>query len=386
MGEGTPLRVLHVVSTNERRGAEMFVADLIRVMDDPGIEERVAVMRDAGNPPAPFGGATALTGPNGGLVPFLGVNVRTGLALRDAIRSWRPHVVMAHGGEALKYSVLVHGAGRLVYRRVGATPAWMAGRARRRVYSALMRRADLTIAVAETTRNEAIEAFGLDPRRTLSIPNAVDHQRVTAVRSRAETRAALGIAADTTIVLFVGALNDEKDPGAALTIARRAMGVTPGGAVLVMVGDGPLRTDVEGRVRADPTAGRALVLGSRSDVGDLMAASDVLLVTSRTEGMPGCVIEAGMSGLPVVGYAIGGVAEVVIDGQTGSLAAPGDEHALADALGRVLVDAASRRAMGDAGRARCRSTFDVRAVAPRYAELYRTLAGEAALIATGGRP
>ena len=359
MGERT-LRVLHVVSTNERRGAEMFVADLIRVMDEAGIEERVAVMRDAGDPPAPFGEATALTGPNGGLLPFLGVNVRTGLALRTLIRTWQPQVVMAHGGEALKYAVPSRGGAKLVYRRVGATPAWMAGPARRRVYSALMRRADLTIAVAEATRQEATGAFGLDPRRTIAIPNAVDRERVTATRGRTAVRAELGIGTDAPVVLFVGALNDEKDPRAALAVVRPAMGSNPD-TVLVMVGDGPFRGDVEAGARAAGIAGRVLILGARSDVGDLMAASDVLLLTSRTEGMPGCVIEAGMAGLPVVGYAIGGVPEVVIDGRTGSLAAPGDERALADLLVTMLGDAASRRAMGESGRARCRSMFDVRA-------------------------
>jgi glycosyltransferase involved in cell wall biosynthesis len=365
------IRVLHVVSTNERRGAEMFVADLVGAVEDPGIEQQVAVLRDAGRPPVPFGSALTMVGRDQ-VVPLANVNVGTALALRRLVRRGRLRIVLAHGGEALKYAVAVRGSAALVYRRVGATPAWMAGRARRRVYGALMRRADAVVAVSEATRRDTIAAFGLDPARTITIPNAVDHRRVEPKRGGEATRAELGIAHDAPVALFVGALNEEKDPLLAVDVARRAFATVPQ-ARLLIVGEGSLRDEVAGRCEAAGLSTNVSLLGSRADIGDLLAAADALLLTSRTEGMPGVVIEAGMAGVPVVGHSVGGVPEVVVDGQTGVLAPFGDVGRLADGLVRVLTDGEVRERLGGAGRTRCHALFDVSSVARSYERLFRTM-------------
>src|SRR4030095_10598744 len=83
-------------------------------------------------------------------------------------------------------------------------------------------------------------------------------------------------------------------------------------------------------------AGRAVVLGSREDVGDLLAASDLMVFASRTEGMPASLIEAGMAGLPVAATTLPGVPEVVVDGTTGLLVPPGDREELRGAVERLL--------------------------------------------------
>jgi glycosyltransferase involved in cell wall biosynthesis len=112
------------------------------------------------------------------------------------------------------------------------------------------------------------------------------------------------------------------------------------------------------------------MLGSRSDVADLLAASDALLLASRSEGMPGCVIEAGMAGLPVVSYAVAGVPEVVVDGMTGFTVAPGDLHTLAHRIATLLGDPDLRSRLGEAARDRCERTFGISAIASRYLAVY----------------
>jgi len=121
-------------------------------------------------------------------------------------------------------------------------------------------------------------------------------------------------------------------------------------------------------------------VGARSDTADLLAASDVMLLASRTEGMPACLIEAGMAGLPTVAYSVGGVPEAVEDGSTGLLVPPGDEEGLSRSMLRLLGDAALRGDMGSAAERRCCSTFDMDVVAPRYLEVYRDAAGRAARV------
>jgi glycosyltransferase involved in cell wall biosynthesis len=126
-----------------------------------------------------------------------------------------------------------------------------------------------------------------------------------------------------------------------------------------------------------------MLLGNRPDVSDLMAAADVLVLASRTEGMPGVLIEAGLMGLPVVAYAIAGVPEVVIDDRTGRLVTAGDEAALTSVALEVLADPALRTRLGAEARTRC-ADFDIRIVAPRYARLYESLSTDSK-VATASR-
>jgi len=99
----------------------------------------------------------------------------------------------------------------------------------------------------------------------------------------------------------------------------------------------------------------------------------VLLFASCSEGMPATVIEAGMVGLPVAGYAVAGVSEVVESGMTGLLAPAGDTRLLRSHVVALLADGERRRLMSAAARERCHARFDIGAVAPRYLDLYRTL-------------
>ena len=172
-------------------------------------------------------------------------------------------------------------------------------------------------------------------------------------------------------MISIGALTWEKDPQAHLEVSSLVRQQRPD-VVHLFVGDGPLRPALESSIRDVGDAVR--LLGTRGDVADLLAAADVLLLASRVEGLPGCVIEAGLAGRPTAAYSVAGVPEVVEDGRSGLLALPGDVRSLAGAVVRLLADDALRDSVGSAARARCRSRFDIRVVAPRYRRLYEELA------------
>jgi glycosyltransferase involved in cell wall biosynthesis len=118
---------------------------------------------------------------------------------------------------------------------------------------------------------------------------------------------------------------------------------------------------------------RVELLGARADVPDLLARSDVFVLSSRSEGFPVSVLEAMAAGLPVVATDVGGVGEAVEDGETGFLIPAADSEALAAALERLLVDGELRRRLGAAGRARALRLFDVSRYRAAYEELYRRL-------------
>jgi glycosyltransferase involved in cell wall biosynthesis len=367
------LRILHLIATGQRRGAEVFASDLVAALDDPGLPQRVAVLR--GEPPwaVPFGVPSSALGAHHG-PPGLPLQTAAVRALRRALRSWPPDLIQAHGGEALKYVVAATGPRRppIVYRRIGSVAGWLSSGPKRAIYRQLVRRATRVVAVADSVRRETIDAFRLPPDRVVTIPNGVDLDRLEPARGREVTRAELGVPPEATVVLSLGALSWEKDPlghlaaSAPLLRGRR-------NAMHLFAGDGPLRGELEAAAGREGLGSSVRLLGSRADVGDLLAASDLLLFASRTEGMPASVIEAGVAGLPVVGVALTGVPEVVEHGVSGLLVRPGDPGGLRLALARALDDASLRERMGNVARERCRSRYGMGNIAAAYRNLYEEL-------------
>jgi glycosyltransferase involved in cell wall biosynthesis len=364
------LRVLHVVTTGERRGAEMFAADLIRWLNGVGAEQRVGLLRGSDAPPAGYEAPTQVVGSPqrrrlGSLDP------RAVVRLRSLVRSWRPHIVQAHGGDPLIHATLAGAGsgGRLVYRRIGLST----GRARHRLgrlsYGALIRRSSRIIAVADAVRRETIELFRVAPQDVMTIPRGVDRRRLRPTGARDKNREALGIAPGSPVVLTLGALSWEKDPLAHLEVMDLVRRELPD-AVHLIAGEGPMRGAVEGRILELGSDRLTRVLGSREDVGDLLSCVDLLLLASRVEGMPGCLIEAGLAGLPAVAYDVAGVSEVVVEAVTGFVVPQGDVAALARRAVQVLSGPEIGRRLGMDARARCEQRFEISAIAPRYLSIY----------------
>lgn len=358
--------MLHVVATDQRRGAEVFASDLVRSLDAT-TEQEVVVLR-----PSTAGATVSFAPPiqTAPLGPFL--RTPSPLVVAAAVRRWRPDVLLAHGGEPLRAAVLAPGRRPpLVYRRIGGAPAAMRRPARRRWHRSLIRRADAVVAVAEAIRQETLALFDLDPTRVVTIPNGVDPSRVQG-GDRSEARSDLGLAHDALVVLSLGSLSWEKDPLAALEASARARAADDS-VLHLFVGSGPLCKVLEERASHE----RAVrVLPSTAEVAGVLAAADLLLFTSRPdgmEGMPATIIEAGLAGRATVAVDVAGVGEVIEHDETGLLVAHASD--VGGALAELLGDPARLGALGAAARRRCESQFTIDAVAPRYGELLNRVAG-----------
>ncbi len=145
---------------------------------------------------------------------------------------------------------------------------------------------------------------------------------------------------------------------------------------LIMVGDGPLRPAVEERIQTLGLQDRVELTGRLEDPVPALHRFDVFVLPSHNEGMGRAAVEAMAAGLPVVASRVGGVPDVVQDGQTGLLVPPGDPEALAAALDRLLQDEALRMAMGEAGLRRAEA-FSDRVMFERLEALYAEVLAEA---------
>jgi glycosyltransferase involved in cell wall biosynthesis len=366
------LRVLHVLATNQRRGGETYAADLVQGLVELAVDQRVAVLQRAEGPELRFHAPAGVVG-GGPVLPALGVDLGAIRRLRLIVARWRPHVVHAHGSGPFKHAALAlpgsHPA--LIYGRIGS--AWVFTGPRLWTYRALIRRADRVFALSDSLVRETVDVFGVPEDRVLRMPGGVHPSFLESVRGREATRRDLGVGPHEPVLLSLGALSPEKDPLGQLDVAAAVLEKVPD-ATYVVAGDGTLRPALEAAVRERALGQRVRVVGPRSDVGDLLAAGDVLLLASRFEGVPRVILEAGMAGVPAVAYAVAGIPETVDDGETGSLAEAGDAGGLALAASRLLTDEGLRRSMGTAARERYLARFGAHEVARAYLAVYEELA------------
>jgi sugar transferase (PEP-CTERM/EpsH1 system associated) len=142
---------------------------------------------------------------------------------------------------------------------------------------------------------------------------------------------------------------------------------------LVMVGEGPLRTEAQALLDAAGVGHLAWLPGERADVPNVMRGLDCFVLPSLAEGVSNTILECMASGLPVLATDVGGNAELVLNGNTGDLVAAGDAELLALGLLRMSADPARAAGMGRAGRARVEQHFSLPAMVGAYQTLYDRL-------------
>jgi glycosyltransferase involved in cell wall biosynthesis len=231
--------------------------------------------------------------------------------------------------------------------------------------------ADRVIAVCEANAREALALGIATPEQLAVIVSGVPAAAVVS-GDRARGRAALGLPEDTPVVGTVTRLMEQKAPLDFVAAARRIVAADPAAHVLV-VGDGPLRAEVERAATGDP---RIHLLGFRHDVPDLLAATDVVAFSSLWEGLGRALTEAVLAAKPVVATAVNGVPDLVVDGTNGYLVPPGRPDLLAERTLAVLGLPDHGASLGAAGAARIRARFDVTEMIAGIDALYREALGQ----------
>jgi glycosyltransferase involved in cell wall biosynthesis len=191
----------------------------------------------------------------------------------------------------------------------------------------------------------------VSPKRIAFIPNGLfvaPPNQPSEIRAR--VRESLGFEEDDFLWLSVGRLAPQKD-FASLLVAMRALIEDQPNARLVVAGEGPLRSDLLQQARGLGLQERVGFLGFRDDVVELLTTADAFVLSSRWEGSPKVVAEAGALGLPIVATTVGGVPELVRHGTDALLVSPGDVDGLTSAMRTVMEMPPEKRAgMGESAR------------------------------------
>jgi glycosyltransferase involved in cell wall biosynthesis len=279
------------------------------------------------------------------------------------LRGFRPELVISRGASGLYIAHAVsrlRGAGHLYaeHRQVGLE---LSPR-RERMFRLLAPRIDGVILVSGGQAREW-RGWGAPASRLHIVANGVPTPGVT--EPRAEIRAQLGLEPDAVVAVAVASMRSVKrhpDFVHAVRIAARDYPQLTG----IVVGDGPDRPAVQAAAAGDP---RIVLLGHRDDVARILTAADLFVLASEREAAPMAILEAMAAGLPVIATAVGSVPEIVSEGETGRLVAPGQPEALARALAELASDPELRARMGAAARRLHRERFDAEPMVDHYERL-----------------
>ena len=359
------IRILHLVARSQRRGAEVVAVELAAELEQQGFGNRVVALgpgTDGSHLPdlVPLAKSKTM-----GALDM----VRRVPKVRRLLADDPVDVVVAHGGWAAQVAALAvprHGP-VLVWQRIGTLPASVWRQPRTWWWQRIVRRFDAAIALTTDLEHELRRLGFAGP--VWIIPNSRSPERFLDLdRKRAATRLRADVGAESGVpfIGFVGHLDRNKRPELAVDVLEGVL-ARGGSAHLVVAGDGLLRPELEADVHDRGLSRSVTFLGHRGDVEQVLAATELLLITSDSEGVPGVAIEALMAGCPVVTYPVGGVAEVVEDGVTGLVLERSDPELMAEAVAELLGDTTTREAMSAAGRLQT-SRFSAAAAAEVFAD------------------
>lgn len=216
---------------------------------------------------------------------------------------------------------------------------------------------DLFISNSHNVTAATVQALGIQPERCLTVHSGLDDRPYGSAKP-GQVRPKLGIAPDAAVLTLIGNLRPPKSHETMLA-ALRVLHDQDMPGHLLLVGEGERRPYLQNMAHALKLTPWVHFLGQRQDIAAVLADTDIKVLSSWREGLPGAVMEAMAAAKPVVATAVGGVPELVVDGVTGRLVPPHDPAALAAALADLLADADLRCALGQAGQERIRRHFNL---------------------------
>lgn len=364
----TPVRVLQLIGSSRRGGAESVVRTLATAFAPDRTHTEVGLLE-------PGWLADELTAAG---VPAHQLTKRRTLDwslfadLTSLIRELRADVVHCHLGTMNLYGCLAaRCSGRPVIAHVHGLPHDLDRPRRRWVQRQAWRAADRVVVVSDYL-GRVLGAMGAPKHKLVTIANGVKPEEFAARRERPHLKRALGVPETAPVMAVLSRLEVEKGVDLALDCLKHVGRLLPSASLLI-AGDGSQLSALQAKVKTLEMNRSVRFLGCVDDVAPVLGAADVVLVPARSEGFSLAAVEAMAAGRPVIAWDHQGPKEIVVDGETGRLVPAFDVPAMAEAVVDVLSDEAAGRAMGRAGYARVARYYDADSMVARFESLYASV-------------
>lgn len=361
------MRIAIVVDSLARGGAERQALNATWQLSKRGCEVELIYYHEADDPhdhPAVVGGKVAFLPKGGSRCRFL-------WRLRNHLRRGRFDVVHAFKSTESIYAAF---AGKLAGVPVilGGHRGMYRDRGLVRLAHRLVRTVvDGWIVNAHAIADSLANAIGARPEKLFVVHNGIEPLEFISTLGAAEAKQKLDLEATRPVVTMVARLHEGKNHAIFLKMAARILQQWPETCFL-LVGDGPMRSSIESQISELALTDSVLLLGERASIADVLAATDVSVLTSQSEGLPNVLLESMCVGIPVVTTDYTGVEEVVTDEQEGYVVPRGDSGTLAAKVCRLLEDETLRQQMGHRGAKTVETHFRTEAMAEGLLSIYES--------------
>lgn len=371
MSDTRRIRVAHFITELNVGGAEKLVSQLAAGLDRSRFHSKVICLYDAGE--------VAKEIRSGGVVVHnLGVSgkrdLRAAYRLFHVLKQWKIDILHAH---LFHPTVLGTVVGRLagvpviVSTRHGIE---IGGSLRDIANASVAGFRDRTITVSEYVRQVELQRTRQGRSKVIVIPNGVNNQSLSVLDPAlvASFRAEWNLTTDDIVIGTVARFVEQKGLGYLLAAAKKLRFTYPK-LKLLLIGDGPLEQQLRQKTLEFGLGENVVFGGIRTEIAEILSIMDVMVMPSILEGFGIAILEAMACGVPVVATDVGGIPEVVANGDTGILVPARSSEALAKAIGILLADPVIRKQMADLGRTRAVNEFDITRTISKIEDLYRLL-------------
>ena len=377
----SPVRIAFVITELDEGGAERALVQIVTRLDRSRWEPRVFSLAGRGPLTAKLEAAEIPVFDCGATSASNPLHIwRAYSKLKRELTPWQPQIVQTFLFHANLLGRIAAWRARVPHVLSGIRVADRRGKMRLRLDRWTERFVEKHVCVSQAVADFCIAESGLDAAKVEVIANGVDLEQFR--EAEPKDLSEFGIPEGAKVVVSVGRLDPQKDPFCLMAAFERLTKEVPE-AHLLLIGNGPLGAEIRSRLSRKEHRGKPIpdgwwkrvpdrihLAGWQRDVPGILKSADVFALSSRFEGMPNAVLEAGAAGVPVVATEAEGVAEIVENGESGWLVGIGDQSGLAEALTEALSDSEAAQNRASQLQSVISEKFTWDQVASRYDQLF----------------
>ena len=390
------MKILFIDTVPIRRGAQIFISELSSFLVQSGEKTKIIYMyqyqKGSDTVSLPHNSRVLGGEKHSALEKVPGLNPALVRKLLKEIKAFSPDIIVSNGSRTLKYSALIRqlytGNTKWIARWIDDAVFWNPGIASKCIYrNLIMSQFDAAIGVSQDSLDSMIRHYGFK-KPTKVIRRVFNPNKFKNAPTRAAARRNLGLCETDEVLLFLGNLTSQKRPDRFLEIVKSLAEIRPNLKALI-VGDGPMRMDLEYQVASIKSqelkihkSKKSSVLcldtnvsftGYQQDVSSYLSAADILILTSDTEGLPGVVLEAAHFEVPTIATEVGGIAECLIDGETGYLVSDRSIDAFCQKINQLFDHPIQRTQLGQNAKKFTSQHFRMDQVAHQYLDFFQQI-------------